>query len=122
MTPEKFLTTYDPAVAKLAQRTREFLLTNIPAVKEELDIPAKLISFSLGPGYKGAVNVILLSKKGVKLAFFKGAELPDPENLLEGTGKVHRYVVISDEKILKSKALKKLLTAAIKACKERLAK
>lgn len=120
MTPEKFLAAYDPAVGKLAQATREFLLKNIPAAKEELDIPAKLISFNLGPGYKGVVCTIILSQKGIKLAFFKGTELPDPENLLEGTGKVHRYVVIGDEKMLRSKALKNLLAAAIKACKGRL--
>jgi hypothetical protein len=121
MTPEKFLVAYDPSVQKIAQATREFLLKNIPAVNEELDLPARLIAFNLGPGYKGMVCAILLSKKGVKLAFFKGSELPDPEKLLGGTGKVHRYAEIKDEKLLKTKALKNLLAAAVKACKQRLA-
>jgi hypothetical protein len=121
MTPEKFLTSYDPAIGKLAQTTREFVLKNIPAVNEELDIAAKLIAFNLGPGYKGVVCAIILSKKGVKLAFYRGSELPDPEKLLTGSGKVHRYVEIIDEKILETKALKNLLSAGVKACKTRIA-
>jgi hypothetical protein len=117
---EKFLTNYEPNVQQLAQMTREFLLKNIPGVKEDLDIPAKMIAYSLGPGYKGMICTIILSKKGVKLGFYKGSELPDPEKLLTGTGKVHRYVEITDAKILKTKALKNLLSLSVKACKHRI--
>jgi hypothetical protein len=32
------------------------------------------------------------SKVGVELGVVRGAELPDPSRLLEGNGKVHRYI------------------------------
>jgi hypothetical protein len=116
MMPEQFLKSYEPGVQQLAQSARELLLKTIPNVKEELDIPAKIIAYSLAPGYKGTICAILLSKTGVKLGFYKGSELPDPKKLLEGSGKVHRYVKITDEKILHSKAVKDLIIAGIKAC------
>ena len=121
MKAEQFLDNYDPSVKQLATSTRNFLLKIIPEAKEEVDIPAKMIAYGLGAGYKGMICTILLSKTGVKIGLNRGSELPDPEKLLGGTGKVHRYVQIRDEKILKSKALKDLVAAGIKACKIRMA-
>jgi hypothetical protein len=120
MKPEQFLDNYEPAVKQLAESTRQFLFKIIPAIKEEVDVPARMIGYSLGTGYKGMVCTLLLSKTGVKLGFYKGAELPDPEKLLEGSGKIHRYAIIADLKILKSKALKDLAIAGKKACELRM--
>jgi hypothetical protein len=62
-----------------------------------------------------------LSKKGIKLGLVGGATLPDPRGLLEGSGKVHRYVQLSKPADLKKVGLKTLVNAARGACQKRLA-
>jgi hypothetical protein len=83
-------------------------------------MPAHLIGYGYGPGYKEMICTIIPSKKGIKLGFYKGSELPDPETLLTGSGKVHRHVVINSDQDLKKLALKKLLSEAVKAYQKRM--
>ena len=64
--------------------------------------------------------ISLPSKKGIKLGFYKGVDLPDPNNLLQGTGKVSRYVEIRSGELIRSTALKKLIESALAAYKKRM--
>lgn len=61
----------------------------------------------------------MLSKKGVKLGFYKGSELRDPEHLLTGSGKVHRYVAINSQEDIDNAALLNLLDEAVRAHQKR---
>jgi hypothetical protein len=115
-----FLSGYDEQVAGNAFRLRELLLKLLPEVSEQLDLPAKMVAYCYGRKYSQLVCVIIPSKKGLKLGFNKGPELPDPEGLLEGTGKISRYVEIRDAKQVNSAALKNLVKAAYKAYQKRM--
>jgi hypothetical protein len=64
---------------------------------------------------------LFLQKKRIKLGFYKGVDLPDPENLLEGTGKISRYVQIKSEEQISSSAIQTLLEKALEAYKQRIA-
>lgn len=57
----------------------------------------------------------------VNVGFFRGAELPDPAQLLEGSGKYMRHVKLSPESDFDSTALIKLIDNAYKDMKRRLA-
>jgi hypothetical protein len=48
----------------------------------------------------------------VTLGFYYGAELPDPEGILEGTGRLMRHVKIRSPKDLDNSALRTLIQAA----------
>jgi hypothetical protein len=72
-----------------------------------------------GPGYKGLVCTLLLSKTGVKIGIARGSELPDPKPLMQGSGKVHRHVQLQTIADLKQPGLKPLLKAALSAWKKR---
>jgi hypothetical protein len=48
----------------------------------------------------------------VNVGFFQGTELPDPNHLLEGTGKFMRHVKISSGEGVDEEALTKLIEAA----------
>jgi hypothetical protein len=89
-------------------------------IQETTDVKANIIGYGYGPRYKDSICVIIPSKKGIKLGFYKGAELPDPEKLLTGTGKVHKYVEIKSSEVIKSKGVKNLLKEAVKAYKIRM--
>ena len=117
---DAFLSQYDEHVFTNALKLREVLLANLPGIIEQIDIPARMIAYCYGQKYSEMICAMIPSKKGLKLAFYKGNELPDPAGLLEGTGKISRYIVINSDKQIKSAALKKLLSAALKAYKLRM--
>lgn len=119
MTVEDILSKYDEKVAGLAVLLRDFLLEELKGITELPDNSASIIGYGYGTGYKDMICTILLSKKGVKLGFYKGSELPDPNKLLSGTGKVHRFAEIKTGGDIGSPALKKLLNEALKAYQKR---
>jgi hypothetical protein len=116
---ESLLALYPPEIRVLVQSARDFVAEVLPGAEETLDVPARLLGYGYGPGYKGVVCTLLLSKTGVKLGIVRGAELPDPKGLLSGSGKVHRHVQLHTQADLKQPGLKPLLKAALAAWKER---
>jgi len=58
----------------------------------------------------------------VNLGFFHGADLPDPQGLLRGSGKFMRHVKLRPEEDVDRAALSALIDAAYADVKERLAK
>ncbi|MBO9595320.1 MAG: DUF1801 domain-containing protein [Niabella sp.] len=121
-TIEDFLALYPASVQKNALLLRQVILRQLPRIGEQLDLPAKMIAYSYSPSYADLICVILPSKKGLKLGFNKGPEIPDPEGLLQGTAKTTRYVVIDNPDQITSPGITKLLTAALKQYEKRKAR
>lgn len=113
------LANYPEAVQQLAEYTRNLIQEQIPGIIEMPDIPAKVIGYGFGSTYAATICTIILSKKELKLGFYKGAELPDPGNLLTGTGKVHKYVPVRKVEDIRNPALAALLQAAYGAWQQR---
>ena len=88
-------------------------------MQEQIDIPAKMIAYSYGQKYIEMVCTLIPSKKGLKFGFYKGVDLPDPDKLLQGDGKLSRYVEIKTQDDIKIKPLTTLLKEALKAYKIR---
>ena len=59
-------------------------------------------------------------KAHVNVGFFRGADLPDPGGLLEGTGKFMRHVKLGPERAVDAAALMKLVERAYTDMKGRL--
>ena len=116
---ESFLARYPPEVSDLTLAARDFLAKALPGAEETLDESAKLLGYGYGPGYKGLLCTLLLSKNGLKLGISHGSELPDPKQLMQGSGKVHRHVQLRTKNDLKQPGLKPLLKAALAAWKKR---
>jgi hypothetical protein len=66
----------------------------LPDAIEQVDTPAKLIAYGYDRTYTGLICGIALQKSYVNLMLARGTELPDPDGLLEGTGKKARHVKI----------------------------
>jgi hypothetical protein len=86
-----------------------------------VDFATRLIGYGHGPGYTGAVCTLILSKSGIKLGLVGGAALPDPQGLLQGSGKVHRHVPLQTAQDLRQAGLERLLLGASAAARARLA-
>jgi len=117
---DEFLSNYNEEVFTNALKLREILFANLPGIIEQIDIPAKMIAYCYGQKYSEMICTIIPSKKGLKLGFYKGVDLPDPDKLLEGAGKISRYVEIKSEEQIKSASLKKLIESALVAYKKRI--
>jgi hypothetical protein len=65
----------------------------------------------------GYVNAF---KAHVNVGFFRGAEIADPDGLLEGTGKFMRHVKLRPERDVNATALMKLIETAYHNMKGRL--
>ena len=116
---EEMLLKYDGPISSLGLQLREFLISQLDGCTEIPDLPANIIAYGYGTGYSDTLCTIIPSKKGIKLGLYRGSELPDPEKMLTGSGKVHRYVDIKSQDDIRSRALKQLLKEAIKAWKSR---
>ena len=116
----EFLSQYDLPVYNAALQLRKVILPKLPGIIEQIDLPAKMIAYCYGQKYIEMICTIIPSKKGIKLGFYKGAELPDPQHLLQGTGKISRYVEIKTGEKINSEAVKELLKNALAAYKERI--
>jgi len=71
------------------------------------------IGFGYGSGYKDLVFVISPHKAHITLGIANGAALKDPDNLLEGKGKVHRHIKITQAGQLRDPNLISLLIDAV---------
>ena len=98
---EGLIQSYDSDIQELIQTARRVLWDAFPDVTETADVKARLLGYSYGPGYKGMVATLILSKSGVKIGIPFGASFADPAHLLTGAGKVHRHVPITKQTELK---------------------
>jgi hypothetical protein len=113
------LSKYNEEVLTLANKLRNLLLSQLSDIIEIPDLSANIIGYGYGSGYKDTICVIMPSKKGIKLGFYKGSELQDPEHLLAGSGKVHKHVEIGSSEDLENPALNTLIAEALKAYRTR---
>ena len=116
---EAFLAMYPQNVQDTAFAARKLLRDALPGVDETVDESAKLLGYRYGPGYKGVVCTLILSRTEVKLGIFRGAELSDPKHLMTGSGKIHRHVPLSNPADLRRPGLKPLLRQALTAWRKR---
>jgi hypothetical protein len=115
---EPFLAPYTPEVRALAWKLRALIREVMPEAIEQLDPPAHLIGYGLDRTYKGLICGITLHKAHINLMFARGAELPDPEHLLAGTGKRARHVTMRREADLENPSVLRLLRAALRQHQE----
>src|SRR5579864_4411432 len=112
--------TFEDAVAKagavaraLAYRLRKLVADVMPDVVEVPWPRMRMASYGVGPKKKSEhFCYISAQKDDVNLGFYYGAELPDPEGLLQGTGKLLRHVKIREPRAIRSPALRRLLKLA----------
>jgi hypothetical protein len=94
LTPEHraFLEPYGPAITKLVIAARKLVLEEAPSAVELIYDAYSAVS--AGYSFTGRPSECFLYvaayTKGVNMGFWAGTSLPDPDGLLEGTGKRSR--------------------------------
>ena len=75
---------------------RQVVLTEIPSVSETVNDVSYAVTngFTFSGRVKEAFCYVVAYSSYVNLGFACGAELPDPDRKLQGTGKLHRHLRI----------------------------
>ena len=101
-------------VKEIARRLRKLIIDFYPEVVEVPWPKQKIIGYGVGPKkmsehfcYIGAFS------EHVNLGFYYGAHLPDPQGLLEGTGKKLRHVKVREVEEVAQPALDQLLQSSL---------
>ncbi len=118
-TAETLLAKYPAEVQALAAAARAALAKWLPRSEQVADNTAPVIGVGYGTGYKGLVCALIISKTGVKIGLARGTELPDPDGLLAGAGKVHKHIQLHSPSDLRNPAVRALVKAAYAAWKQR---
>ncbi len=104
-----------PAHLRLINAMRRSLRKRLPTAHEVVYEYRDFIVISFSPnehGYDG-VLAIRASAEGVRLYFNRGKELPDPEKLLQGSGKQTRLIDVEGASTLALPAVARLIDEAI---------
>lgn len=107
-TLEELLRGRAPQVRRWVGTLRRLVQAAAPKAEERVYSGWRLIAYD----HKGLFCYIAPLKNGVNLGFSRGARLPDPDGLLEGTGKGLRHIKIRAATDFRTTALKKLVRAA----------
>ena len=110
---EKTLESFSDDIKILARKTRQLIYSILPNVVEVVWVQQKNTGYGTGPK-KNTEHFcwIMPASKHITLGFNYGAELPDPHQLLEGTGKLFRHVKIKSQEQLSDKHLISLIIFA----------
>jgi hypothetical protein len=118
-TAAALLAKYPAEIQTLAAAARAALAKWLPKSAQAVDDTAPVIGVGYGAGYAGLVCTLIISKTGVKIGLARGSELQDPDGILAGTGKVHKYIQLDSPSDLRNPAVRALVEAAHAAWKQR---
>ena len=110
-----------PDMQPIARRLREDVVKIDPQTVEVVRLGDRAATYGVGPkkmseGYA----YIIPHSKWVNLGFFKGADLPDPAGIMEGTGKKLRHVKVRSVEEAGRHEIRQLIGEALTERKEAL--
>jgi len=109
---DSFLAQLDPDLRDLTERARQLIRSVLPEAHEELRPTYRTIAYGRSARMTDEICYISLLSSGIHLGFSHGTQLPDPDGLLKGTGKLTRIVPLQSPEDAQNPSLKLLLVAA----------
>jgi Domain of unknown function (DU1801) len=111
----KFLAAYDKRIVALALEVRRAVLTMAPDATEAIydAYNAVAIGYSFTGRLKESFIHVAVYAPHVNLGFNRGAEMDDPDGVLQGTGSTVRHITIREPRDLKKKYVGRLIKDAV---------
>lgn len=106
---DKLLSGFPDGISNLAREACELVSQNADGAEQRVKFGWKVVIYE----HKKGFCAVAPHKKWVNIQFYAGTDLPDPSNLLEGTGKSMRHVKIRTSDDL-GRDVKSLVKAAAK--------
>jgi hypothetical protein len=110
-----FIARYTPEIGDMARAALAKMRARLPGAIELVydNYNALAIGFSPTERTSDVIFSIALYPRWVSLFFFHGADLPDPQKLLKGSGKQVRHIVLKSAADLDKPAVKALMNRAL---------
>jgi hypothetical protein len=100
-------------VGPLAMALRAVVLEAAPELTERIfRNHASALWFGTGPRMDEMTLYVAMASRHVNLGFCRGASLPDPDGVLEGSGKMMRHIKFRAERDLERPFVRPLIRAA----------
>lgn len=122
-TPEKqlksFIDKFEPDYQKLIRAVRKIMQKRLPTANELVYDNYNFFVIGYCPTERPSDSVfsIAAAANGVGLAFLRGSTVPDPHKLLNGSGKLNRFLRIDSPAIFDRPEVCQLIAAAISQSK-----
>ncbi|MCX6629398.1 MAG: DUF1801 domain-containing protein [Candidatus Solibacter sp.] len=112
---DAFLDKYAPAIATLALACLAKMRTRLPGAVQLVYDNYNALVIGFGPSERAseAIFSLALYPRWVTLFFLQGVGLPDPKQLLKGSGKVVRHIVLASAADLDQPAIQHLISKAL---------
>ena len=110
---ETLLSQSSPTVAATARALRATVEDAIPAAIQKVDMPDRLLAFGTGGGLRDMLFAIIPHTAHVNLQLADGADLPNPDGLIEGTGKRVRHIKVRTVEAAGSAGVRAVIDAQV---------
>jgi hypothetical protein len=117
--PEKqiaaFLAKFDAPQAKLIRLCRKRLRAMFRTANEIIYDNYNFFVIGYSPTLRPSDTIVSLAAaaNGVGLSFYRGSTLPDPKQVLLGSGKQNRFIRLPDDAVLGKRVVRDLIAAAV---------
>jgi hypothetical protein len=109
-----FIAKFDPGMAKLIRECRSVMRKRFPAANELVydNYNFFVIGYCTTERPSDCVVSLATNSKGIGLNFYRGATLPDPHGILQGSGNQNRFVRLDGVATLSRPEVRQLLDVA----------
>jgi len=110
-----FLAKYTPEIASLAEGALAKMRSYLPGATELVYDNYNALAIGFGPSDRAseAIFSIALYPRWVSLFFLHGADLPDPDRVLQGTGTSARHMILKSPSTLDEPSVQVLIEHAL---------
>src|SRR5581483_1944439 len=111
---QRFIAKFDPKLQRIIHSVRKLLQKRLPTANELVwdNYNFFVIGYSATERPSDSIVSIAAAANGVGLAFYRGASLPDPHGILQGSGVQNRFVRLESAATLKRPEVEALIAAA----------
>ena len=110
-----FIAKFSPDVARVAKIARATIRRLLPRAFELVYDNYNALALAFGPTERTSEVILSIAvyPRWVSLFFARGAKLPDPSGILQGSGRQMRHVVLEPVGVLDSAPVRMLIKAAV---------
>lgn len=112
---ESFIDKFDTATAALIRTVRQAMRKRLPTANELVydNYNFFVIGYCSTERPSDCIVSIAAAANGVGLSFYYGSTLPDPHNLLQGSGTQNRFIRLESVEMLSRPEVEELIAAAV---------
>lgn len=112
----EFIAKFDPKIGALTRAALAKMRKRLPSANQIVydNYNALAIGFCPTERVSDTIFSIAVFPRWISLFFFNGTELPDPQNLLKGSGTMARHIVLDTASVLDAPGVKALMAEALR--------